>query len=183
MSVVSTNISLPDASVSSGSSDISALESPQIPPPPLPSKKELWRDLKVHSISRALSSAIIVPLLHILTTSQLATLARLRYLDDVKADLPPTPPSPIRGLLHSYTIEGMGLSEFVDETTTLLNPVGLLPKAISRWLPQAVQPAPPIVEDHTEDERLYLTYSWWILNEGWKPIAQAVNTAVERVFA
>lgn len=188
-SVVSATISLPtDASISSGSSDISALESPQAPPPPLPSKKELWRDLKLQSIERAITSALLIPLLHILTTSQLATLARSRYLEDVKASLPTPPPSPIRrGYFHSYTIEGMGLSEFVDETTTILNPFTLLPKSISRFLPQSLSasasvPVEATEETKAEDERLYLTYSWWILHEGWKPIAEAVNHAVEQVF-
>lgn len=32
-----------------------------------------------------------------------------------------------------------------------------------------------------EDERRYLTFSWWLLNEGWKGVAERVKSAVEEV--
>lgn len=33
-----------------------------------------------------------------------------------------------------------------------------------------------------EAERAYLSYSWWILNEGWKGVARRVEEATQEVF-
>jgi len=33
-----------------------------------------------------------------------------------------------------------------------------------------------------EAERMFLSYSWWILHEGWKGVAERVEEGVERVF-
>jgi peroxin-3 len=95
----------------------------------------------------------------------------------------------------------MGLSEFVDETTSLLpNPGSFLPTAVTRHLPSWLAPSPSgsmertdVVADaaaveaeeeerRAEDERNYLTYSWWLLHEGWKGVGQRVEDEVERVF-
>lgn len=32
-----------------------------------------------------------------------------------------------------------------------------------------------------DDERKYLTFSWWLLNEGWKSVGERVKQAVEEV--
>jgi peroxin-3 len=37
-------------------------------------------------------------------------------------------------------------------------------------------------EERSEDERVYLSYSWWILHEGWRGVSQRVREAVEEVF-
>jgi peroxin-3 len=165
-----------------------------------------------------LTTAYLLPLLYLLTASQLATLARLRYLHDVKAALPPPPESePLRrapltpvsssgrrtGWLSSFSIDAMGLTEFVDESTTLLpNPVSLLPTMVTRRLPIWLTPRPAEQTRNDEQERLaeveakqvaeeeqkaeaertYLTYSWWLLHEGWKGVGQRVQQNVERVF-
>ncbi|GFZ43242.1 hypothetical protein JCM24511_00961 [Saitozyma sp. JCM 24511] len=239
-SVASQPISLPPTDLSSFSgsptSDLSQSAQlqpspPRVPPPstsaslqvPLVrldtrSKKELWRDLKLQSLTRSLTTAYLLPLLYLLTASQLATLARLRYLHDVEAALPPPPESePLRrpsstpvssgrrrtGWLSSFSIDAMGLTEFVDETTTLVpNPVSLLPNMVTRRLPIWLAPRPAEQtrsdeqerlaeaeaklaaeeEQKAEAERTYLTYSWWLLHEGWKSVGQRVQHNVERVF-
>jgi peroxin-3 len=199
------------------------------------SKKELWRDLRTASISRAITTAILIPLLHLLTVSQLSTLARRRYLEDVKSSLP-TPKDPRHhriksddesnltprqrqggvqgGWLHSFSIEGMGLSDFVEESASLLpsssslNPLAYLPTAVSSRLPvpaflrpsaaSYASQTPATTDDWTEEyeesdrmrkeqeqaeaERMYLTYSWWILHEGWKGVKEKVDEEVDRVF-
>ena len=33
-----------------------------------------------------------------------------------------------------------------------------------------------------ETERMYLTFSWWLLHEGWKQVAERVQDAVEEVI-
>lgn len=36
--------------------------------------------------------------------------------------------------------------------------------------------------ERAEAERMYLTYSWWILHEGWRVVAGRVEAGVERVI-
>ncbi|KAL7423636.1 peroxin [Cryptotrichosporon argae] len=93
-SSMSVPISLPTNVSSSPTRSLSSDLSHMYPSPPQPrSKKELWRDLKVQSLTRALSTVYLLPLLYVLTTSQLSTLARTRYLSDVRASLPLLGPS------------------------------------------------------------------------------------------
>lgn len=35
---------------------------------------------------------------------------------------------------------------------------------------------------NADAERLFLTYSWWLLNEGWRSVSERVEGAVDRVF-
>jgi peroxin-3 len=37
-------------------------------------------------------------------------------------------------------------------------------------------------QEQAEAERMYLTYSWWILHEGWKGVKEKVDEEVDRVF-
>lgn len=39
-----------------------------------------------------------------------------------------------------------------------------------------------IEAQRAEAERTFLTYSWWILHEGWKGVAGRVEEAVERIY-
>ena len=90
----------------------------------------------------------------------------------------------------------MGLDDFVDSRApSYLNPARHLPSAISQYLPfssgdaeeESQVAAKAARRDETEftnaeDERVYLTYSWWILHEGWKGVAKRVEDSVEEVF-
>lgn len=92
----------------------------------------------------------------------------------------------------------MGLSDFVENHTPgLLNPSRYLPTAISSYLPFGRAPTAvrkqddpealrmrkeQIAAEKSEDEKAYLTYSWWILHEGWKGLGARVASAVEEVF-
>jgi len=92
----------------------------------------------------------------------------------------------------------MGLTDFVEShTPSVLNPSRYLPTAISSYLPfgrsvkvEAVAEAPAALQarkEHiaaaqSEDEKVYLTYSWWILHEGWRGVGKRVEQAVEEVF-
>ena len=75
-----------------------------------------------------------------------------------------------------------GLSKFGDSTASFLPSIP--------FLSQQTNPAMVIVDDvraeveaqRAEAERVFLTYSWWVLHEGWKGVAGRVESAVERVF-
>jgi peroxin-3 len=155
-------------------------------------------------------------MLYLLTSSQLAILARTRYLHDIKTSLPMPPDEPVRHSsrakeaspavsressveeprpkpksswfgLGSFSIDAMGLSQFAEAT---------LPTVISSNLPFLSQPAtstswtPEVLaarkareeEEKADAERLFLTYSWWLLHEGWRGVGARVELAVERVF-
>lgn len=226
VSPFSQSISLPPTDTSSISpspeSDLSH-HSQLHPSPPGPlaametvkSKKELWRDLKVQSallfpanhactdtghsaLTRSLTTAYLVPLLYLLTSSQLSVLARLRYLSDIKSTLPtPAPmaaaePNRARpkkgGWLGYFSVSAMGLSDFADATTSMLPRIPFLSRPATSLT--QTNPAMTFVQDiqaeddaqRVEAERMFLTYSWWVLHEGWKGVAQRVEESVERTF-
>lgn len=202
----SQSISLPPTDTSSVSpspeSDVSRNALLHASPPTLQaassvpgkSKKELWRDLKQQTLTRSLTTAYLVPLLYLLTSSQLSILARLRYLSDVKSTLPfpATPPNHgtprTSGWLDYFSVSSMGLSAFADSATSFLPQIPLFSRPVSAS-PQH-NTAITVVEDikaeteaqRAEAERMFLTYSWWVLHEGWKDVAVRVEESVERVF-
>lgn len=77
----------------------------------------------------------------------------------------------------------MGLTEFAESTGSYL-PFGLgsvlpLGKSTSPVAAPADDAEPAI---DPETERLFLCFSWWLLNEGWKGIADRVEAAVKDEF-
>lgn len=149
----------------------------------------------------------MVPLLLILTSSQLSTLARVKYLSDIKASLPrselpsrqkeeddeeeipvPRTPPAQSGWFNYFSLESMGLAEYADNTSSP-SPLQYMTRLIPGLAPAAPQPAEVELFDQDEEEnrieaeRLFLSYSWWILHEGWQEVADRVDDAVERVFA
>ena len=171
-------------------------------------------------MSRSLTTAYLLPLLYILTSSQLATLARIRYLEDVKRlhdqtasaaasasmDGPSAPgdvePVKRSSWLGYFSVTSMGLSDFIEANApnVVRQPLSYLPEAVGRWIPSIpfINPAQASSEELTlsvvdkvqadmeaenaEDERVYLSYSWWILHEGWTHVASRVESAVEEVL-
>ena len=107
-------------------------------------------------------------------------------------------PEQKRGFFGYFSTDAMGLTDFVEShTPSVLNPTRYLPSAISSYLPfgRSVQ-VEPVAETpaaiqagkeqmsvaQSEDEQVYLMYSWWILHEGWRGIGKRVEQAVEDVF-
>lgn len=108
------------------------------------------------------------------------------------------------GWFSSFSVESMGLTEFVENHTSFLpNPIDYLPGTITSYLPsflssrqgdvrknqaqrigevQVAEMARQRRIEEEEAERLFLSYSWWLLNEGWKGIAERVDEAVGKVF-
>jgi len=150
-----------------------------------------------------LTTAYLIPLLYLLTSSQLSTLARVRYLADIESTLPQNDPDNARhekrtGLFGYFSTDAMGLTDFVEaHTPSILNPRRYVPNIVSQYLPfgrsvtvssSLEEPSAMVARkqieavQRDEDERVYLTYSWWILHEGWRSVAKRVENAVEEVF-
>lgn len=179
-------------------------------------------------ISKSLTTAYLVPLLLLLTSAQLSTLARVKYLKDVKGSLPhvaDAASSPVSATRHRqagtvddmpdeeeeeeddppvqqvkrtrgswinyFSVEAMGLADFVDDQTAktpLSTLTGYLPSFLhpgrsSRQSPSEHDASLDDEAERAEAERLFLTYSWWLLHEGWKGVADRVDEAVDRIFA
>lgn len=99
-----------------------------------------------------------------------------------------TPPVRKSRWFGSYTVESLGLSEFVENSTSIIpNPLNLLPSFVKSYLPSFTsEVVPSLPEEEDEDlqkdaERIFLSYSWWFLNVGWRGIADRVENQVERV--
>lgn len=77
----------------------------------------------------------------------------------------------------------MGLSEFAESSSAYL-PFGLssviTPKKPAMQSSQEEETEPAIDQ---ETERLFLCFSWWLLNEGSKGVADRVEAAVRDEFA
>lgn len=108
------------------------------------------------------------------------------------------------GWFSSFSVESMGLTEFVENHTSFLpNPIDYLPGTITSYLPsflssrqgdvrknqaqrigevQVAEMARQRRIEEEEAERLFLSYSWWLLNEGWKGVAERIDEAVGKVF-
>jgi hypothetical protein len=94
---------------------------------------------------------------------------------------------PKSGWFNYFSLESMGLAEYADPSTT--SPLRYVTRFIPGLTLSAPRPAEAELFDQTEEEdkaeaeRLYLSYSWWLLHEGWQEVADRVDDAVERVFA
>ncbi|KAK0370919.1 peroxin-3 [Colletotrichum limetticola] len=110
------------------------------------SKRQLWDDLTISSITRAFTLLYTLALLTMLTRVQLNLLGRRSYLSSVIS-------------LATGTAQATISLENNDDDG-LDQPYG----------------------NDFETNRRYLTFSWWLLNEGWKELGQRVETAVRQVF-
>jgi len=64
-------------------------------------------------------------------------------------------------------------------------PAWIAPSTSRSAQPAGDEVASSVVDEElarAEAERMYLTYSWWILNEGWKGLGDRVEDAVHQVF-
>ncbi|KAK2064250.1 peroxin-3 [Colletotrichum caudatum] len=110
------------------------------------SKRQLWDDLTISSITRAFTLLYTLALLTMLTRVQLNLLGRRSYLSSVIS-------------LATGTAQATISLENNDDDG-LNQPYG----------------------NDFETNRRYLTFSWWLLNEGWKELGQRVEAAVHQVF-
>lgn len=152
-------------------------------------------------MSRAFVTVYLVPLIYLLTSSQLTILARTRYLTDVKTSNAQrevereqrTAARKRSSLFNYFSVESMGLSDYVERGANA--GASLVPTFVKNWFsPQGDSTAQvlspealalreqQLEEERAEAERLFLTYSWWLLHEGWRTISTRVETSVNHVF-
>ncbi|KAI8228837.1 hypothetical protein K4K57_007121 [Colletotrichum sp. SAR 10_99] len=108
-------------------------------------KRQLWDDLTISSITRAFTLLYTLALLTMLTRVQLNLLGRRSYLSSV---------------ISLATGAAQATISLENNDDDGLEPYG----------------------NDFETNRRYLTFSWWLLNEGWKEIGHRVEAAVRQVF-
>ncbi|GAA5976731.1 hypothetical protein JCM10908_005609 [Rhodotorula pacifica] len=137
---------------------------------PKKSKAELWHEIKTLSFTRLITSIYVLVLLTLQTHVQLALLGRASYVSSLLSSLPPRTPSPPRSKrLHPSPPTEADIDIDVDLERTLYD---------AKQLPLTAEDE----EDERRDvERKYLTFSWWLLHEGWKMVEKRVEGAVEEV--
>jgi len=137
------------------------------------SKVELWREVKMLTVTRTLTVLYSITLLTIFTNIQLSLLGRYKYIQSV-IQLERDEDSRSR-LQHELSLSSMLFSSLLDtvgsrDIEALLDEQTGLEEGIWREGVDA------------ETERKYLTLSWWILNVGWKDVGERVRRGVEEVF-
>ncbi|GAA5916335.1 hypothetical protein JCM6882_001085 [Rhodosporidiobolus microsporus] len=144
------------------------------------SKAELWHEIKILAFTRLLTSLYLLPLLTLQTHVQLALLGRSSYVDSLVSALPPRTPSPPPAghkplpPLPSSSLPNGTTTDDVDLEKALLQ---------AREVPlTAKEKAAQREEERQDVERKYLTFSWWLLHEGWRVVEQRVRGAVEEVL-
>ncbi|GAA5912881.1 hypothetical protein JCM5296_003894 [Sporobolomyces johnsonii] len=146
-----------------------SVESASEPVPPVPSKSkaQLWNEIKILSFTRLLTSLYVLALLTLQTHVQLALLGRAHYVKSLVESLPPRSctPSPARSK-----------AEEKEKALSIQNEEDLEAALYAAKLSEKGEAG--IDEDV---ERKYLTFSWWLLHEGWKVVSARVEEKVEEV--
>lgn len=133
-------------------------------------KLALWNELKIVSISRAITAIYGVVLLSLQTHVQLNLLGRYAYLTSVSSLS-----ASFDSSNHHIRLErNDGQVDLEDELVEDQNEERVQSGgANSDVLTNGID---------VQTERLYLTLSWWFLHKGWQELADIVRDAVEEVF-
>lgn len=129
----------------------------------LAEKKEklaLWNELKITAFSRTLTTLYSLVLLSLQTHIQLNLLGRYAYLTSVA-----TLSAPASSQNHQIRLERHDGLELESEDGEVM-----------------AQEEDEVKGIDLQTERLYLTFSWWFLHQGWKELADEVQGAVEEVI-
>ncbi|KAF8480273.1 Peroxin-3, partial [Russula ochroleuca] len=136
------------------------------------SKAELWREVKMLTVTRTLTVLYSITLLTIFTNIQLSLLGRYKYIQSV-IQLERDEDARSR-LQYELSLSSILFPSLVDPTGSgdveALGQQTGLEEGIWREGVDA------------ETERRYLALSWWILNVGWKDVGERVRRGVEEVF-
>ncbi|KAG1851807.1 Peroxin-3-domain-containing protein [Suillus tomentosus] len=133
-------------------------------------KAQLWKEVKILTLTRTLTTLYTTTLLSLLTSIQLALLARERYITSV---LSAERAERIREA--SPTLSGLVFREAVSRIIDVETIWPAWSAGQEDWDEE--------VEGVSDDaEMRFLTLSWWILHVGWKDVAARVKGSVEAVF-
>lgn len=141
---------------------------------PAKSKIQLWNEIKIFSFTRLLTSIYVLSLLTLQTHVQLALLGRAHYVQSLIDALPPRSSPSSNSSQSNVKGEGRDLG---------VNPAVPSDEDLEAALYQAKELPIPREEDRVNEdvERKYLTFSWWLLHEGWKGVRERVQEKVEEV--
>ncbi|KAI0265276.1 Peroxin-3 [Gloeopeniophorella convolvens] len=138
------------------------------------SKAEIWREVKMLTVTRTLTVLYSITLLTIFTNIQLSLLGRYKYIQSI--------------MQLEREEEARAQQAYETSLSALLFP-SLVDRARAHDV-EALLGQKAAWEDDgvwregvdAETERKYLTLSWWILNVGWKDVGERVRRGVEEVF-
>ncbi|KAH8102100.1 Peroxin-3 [Cristinia sonorae] len=157
---------LSDSIITSTDSSAMSYDAPTMTPhaagPVLKTKAELWREVKILTFTRTLTTLYSMTLLSLFTHIQLSILGRHKYVQSV---------------LQQAREEQM--NALVQDSFDLTRLIGGGPSMESCYNEDELQSVDAISE---ETERKFLTLTWWILNVGWKDVGERVRRGVEEVF-
>jgi peroxin-3 len=148
-------MTLPSATSSVTGVDDSVSGIGSVSKPATKSKTELWNDIKIESLTRALVLIYSSALLVFFTRLQLNILGRINYVSSV-AHMTEARPKDV--------IEMDG-----DDAGIVLSAEEELSRAARE-------------EEEATINRMYLTFSWWLLNKGWVSLSERIHDAVASVF-
>ncbi|BGP14247.1 peroxin [Rhodosporidiobolus nylandii] len=140
-------------------------------------KAELWGEIKVLSFTRLLTTLYLLTLLTLQTHVQLSLLGRSSYIDSLLSALPPRSPSPPRARDKSLPDLAAENGDADDLERTLYE-AKRLPLSLAE---QAEKEKEERERRRKDLERKYLTFSWWLLHEGWRVVETRCRRAVEGV--
>ncbi|KAI0305299.1 Peroxin-3 [Multifurca ochricompacta] len=137
------------------------------------SKADLWREVKLLTVTRTLTVLYSITLLTIFTNIQLSLLGRYKFIQSVM-QLEHDEDAHSRRQSEPF-VSSMLFSSLVDLTRS---------QDIEALLDQKTGWEDSIWQEgvDAETERKFLTLSWWILNVGWKDVGERVRRGVEEVF-
>ncbi|KAH6901906.1 Peroxin-3 [Coprinopsis sp. MPI-PUGE-AT-0042] len=134
---------------------------------PARTKAELWNEVKILTLTRTLTTLYSITLLSLLTTLQLSTLARYKYLLSIYEQ--EKEERMREDMLRKFDISNMVMKSVGGVVGGLLGKgVGSVPIRKGKISP--------------ETENKYLTLSWWLLHVGCKDVGERVRRGVEDVF-
>jgi len=134
------------------------------------SKAEIWREVKMLTVTRTLTVLYSITLLTIFTNIQLSLLGRYKYIQSV---MQMERGEEARARREYESPASATLFSFLDD-----HDIEALVGQRAGWEEDGVWREGV----DAETERKYLTLSWWILNVGWKDVGERVRRGVEEVF-
>ncbi|KAI0030153.1 Peroxin-3 [Vararia minispora EC-137] len=132
-------------------------------------KAEMWREVKLLTVTRTLTVVYSVSLLSIFTHIQLSLLGRYKYLHSI---------------VQLERDEGAREQNDGSIASFFFAPRENPFDAEAQFSKAGIWQEDSLWQDgiDAQTERKYLTLSWWILNVGWKDVGERVRRGVDEVF-
>lgn len=126
------------------------------------------------ALTRMLTTLYTTTLLSLLTTTQIALLSRICYVESVRAS---DRAERAADRVPQISLTGILAREAVSR---VIDVDAVYPKWLTDEYDIKTEDMNEALSEATQQR--YLTLSWWILHVGWKDVARRVRNAVESVF-